>query len=62
MGDNLSPADIKAVIGDNNNGSYPYPMYNNGFGNSGFGTDGGWLWLIIILVLFGGTMDLIHYN
>ena len=50
MGDNLSPADIKAVVGNNN----PYPMYNGGFGNAGFGGDSGWLWLIIILALFGG--------
>lgn len=49
MGDNLSPADIKAVVGNNN----PYPMYGNGFGN-GFGTDGGWLWFIIILAMMNG--------
>ena len=49
MGDNLSPADVKAIVGNNN----PYPMYGNGFGN-GFGGDSGWLWLIIILALFGG--------
>ena len=48
-GDNLSPADVKAIVGNNN----PYPMYGNGFGN-GFGGDSGWLWLIIILALFGG--------
>lgn len=55
MGDNLSPADIKAVVDGNNNSgfAYPYPMYGGGFGNS-FGADGGWLWLIVILALFGG--------
>ena len=56
MNDNLSPADIKAVV--DNTPSYPYPVYpmygGNGFGgNSGFG-DGGWLWLILILALMGG--------
>ncbi len=58
MGDNLSPADISAVVGntDRNNGfAYPYPVYaNNGFGGNGFGGDASWLWLIIILALFGG--------
>lgn len=49
MGDNLSPADVKAIVGNNN----PYPMYGNGFGN-GFGTDGGWLWLLLILVMMNG--------
>ena len=59
MGDNLSPADIKAVVGDNNNGVAYYPAfpygagYGNGFGNSGFG-DGSWIWIILILALFGG--------
>lgn len=51
MNDNgLSPADIKAVVGDDRAG-YPYPaMPYGGFG-SGFGGygDGGWLWLILIL-------------
>jgi hypothetical protein len=55
MNDNMSPADIKAVV-DGNNNSYPYPVfpYGGGFGNSGFGTDGGWIWIILILALFGG--------
>ena len=57
MGDNLSPADIKAVVGDNNNGVAYYPAFpygnGNGFGNSGFG-DGSWIWIILILALFGG--------
>lgn len=59
MGDNLSPADIKAVLGDNNNGvAYPYPVYGGNFGGgfgNGFGNgDGSWIWLILILALFGG--------
>jgi len=58
MGDNLSPADISAVVGNTDrNAGYPYPVfpYAGGFGgNSGFGGDSGWLWLIIILALFGG--------
>lgn len=54
MNDNgLSPADIKAVVGDDR-GGYAYPaMPYGGFGN-GFGGDSSWLWLIIILALFGG--------
>ena len=57
MGDNMSPADVAAVVGntDRNNGfGYTYPVYGGGFGNSGFGGDSSWLWLIIILALFGG--------
>ena len=49
MGDNLSPADVKAIVGNNN----PYPMYGNGFGN-GFGGDSAWLWLIVILAMMNG--------
>lgn len=55
MGENTpSVSDIRAVM-DASNGSnaYPYPMYNGGFGNS-FGGDASWLWLIVILALFGG--------
>lgn len=52
MGENgLSAADIAAVTDKN----YVYPsMPYGGFGNSGFGGDSSWLWLIIILALFGG--------
>jgi len=60
MGDNLSPADISAVVGNTDrNFGYPYPVYpymggfGGGFGNS-FGADASWLWIIIILALFGG--------
>lgn len=53
MGENQAPsvADIAAVV-DNNRG-YPYPMYggNGGFG-SGYGSD--WIWIILLLALFGG--------
>jgi len=59
MGDNLSPADISAVVGntDRNNFGYPYPVYpyGGGFGGGfGNGYGGDWLWIIIILALFGG--------
>ena len=56
MGDNLSPADISAVVGntDRNYGfGYPVYPYGGGFGN-GFGGDGSWIWIILILALFGG--------
>lgn len=59
MNDNMSPADVAAVVGntDRNTGFaypvFPYGGYGNGFGNSGFG-DGSWIWIILILALFGG--------
>ena len=57
MGENTpSVSDIRAVM-DASNGSnaYPYPVYGGGFGgNTGFGGDSSWLWLIVILALFGG--------
>jgi len=58
MNDNLSPADISAVVGntDRNNG-YAYPVfpYGGGFGyGNSFGGDGSWIWIILILALFGG--------
>jgi len=59
MNDNMSPADVAAVVGntDRNNG-YAYPVfpygYGSGFGGNGFAGDGGWIWLILILALFGG--------
>lgn len=54
MNDNMSPADFKAVL-DSDRNNYPYPVmpYGGGFG-SGFGGDTGWLWIILILALFGG--------
>lgn len=55
MNDNgMSPADVAAVVDNNRGYAYPVmPMYGNGFGG-GFGGDGSWLWLIVILALFGG--------
>jgi hypothetical protein len=54
MNDNMSPADVAAIV-DNNRGGYAYPMYpyGGGFG-SGFAGDGSWIWFILILALFGG--------
>lgn len=57
MNDNMSPADVAAVVGntDRNNGfAYPVFPYGGGYGNSGFGGDGSWIWIILILVLLGG--------
>ena len=53
MGDNMSPADVAAVVGNTDRNNFPYPIYGNG-GNNGFGTDGGWLWLLLILAVMGG--------
>jgi len=57
MGENLSPADISAVVGntDRNNFGYAYPVfpYGGGFGNGGFGNGSDWLWVILLLALFG---------
>ena len=52
MNDNgMSPADLAAVV-DNNRG---YPVYPyGGYGNGAFGADGSWIWIILILALFGG--------
>lgn len=57
MGDNLSPADISAVVGNTDrNVGYAYPVFpygnGGGFGNAGYGSD--WLWIILLLALFGG--------
>ena len=55
MNDNMSPADVAAVVGNTDrNFAYPIYPYGGGFGNSGFGGDGSWLWIILILALFGG--------
>lgn len=57
----LSAADVAAVTDNRGFGGYGYPMpvmpmyggYGNSFGN-GFGGDGSWAWLIIILAVLGG--------
>lgn len=57
MNDNMSPADVAAVVGNTDrNMGYPYPVYPMYGGNGGFGNGygGDWLWFIIILALFGG--------
>lgn len=57
MGDNLSPADISAVVGNTDrNVAYGYPVfpYAGGYGNNGFGNGSDWIWVILLLALFGG--------
>ena len=55
MGDNLSPADISAVVGNTDRNNFAYPVYGGNFGgNGGFGSDGGWFWLILILAMMNG--------
>ena len=51
MNENMSPADVAAVVGNTDRNNF-YP-YGGGFG-SGFGGDGSWIWFILILALFGG--------
>ena len=56
MNEGMSPADVAAVVDNNKGYGYPVmPMYGGygGFGNNGFG-DGSWIWIILILALFGG--------
>ena len=58
MNDNLSPADISAVVGNTDrNVGYAYPVFpyggGYGYGNNGFGGD--WIWVILLLALFGGN-------
>ena len=55
MNDNMSPADVAAVVG-NTDRNYAYPVfpYGGGFGNSGFGNGSDWIWVILLLALFGG--------
>lgn len=59
MNDNGTPSvsDIRAVMdASNGNGAYPYPVfpYGGGYGNNSCFGDGSWIWVILILALFGG--------
>ena len=57
MGDNMTPADVAAVVGNTDrNVAYGYPVfpYAGGYGNSGFGNNSDWVWIILLLALFGG--------
>ena len=59
-GNSMSPADIAAVVRPNNGYGYgmpfAYPVYGGfggGYGN-GFGMDGSWIWILVLLAMFGG--------
>ena len=51
MGENMSPADVAAVVDNNRGYAYPPYAYNGGFGN-GFGGD--WSWILLLVLLSGG--------
>jgi hypothetical protein len=55
MGDNMTPADVAAVVG-NTDRNYGYPVfpYGGGYGNGGFGNNSDWIWIILLLAIFGG--------
>lgn len=36
------------------NNAYPYPIMMGGYGNGGFGYGADWIWVIVLLALFGG--------
>lgn len=52
MGENMSPADLAAVVDNNRGYAYPPYAYNGGFGN-GFG-NGDWSWILLLVLLSGG--------
>ena len=55
----MSPADVAAVVDNRGGYGYGYPIMPmmpfgmGGYGN-GFGMDGSWIWVILLLALFGG--------
>lgn len=60
-GNSMSPADIAAVVRPNNGYGYGYGMpiaypVMGGFGGygNGFGMDGSWIWILVLLAMFGG--------
>ena len=55
-GSGIQPTVELATTNGNNGFAYPYPVYPmmNG-GNGGFGYGGDWIWVILLLALFGGN-------
>ena len=56
MNGSIQPTVELATTNGNNGFAYPYPVYPmmNG-GNGGFGYGGDWIWVILLLALFGGN-------
>ena len=48
---------VELATNNNGNGFYPYPVYPMMGGNGGFGNGygGDWIWVILLLALFGGN-------
>ena len=55
MNNGIQPTVELATNNGNNGFAYPYPVYPmmNG-GNGGFGYGSDWVWVILLLALFGG--------
>ena len=53
----IQPTVELATTNGGNGFGYPYPVYPmmGGYGNGGFGYGGDWIWVILLLALFGGN-------
>jgi len=55
MNGGIQPTVELATNNGNNGFAYPYPVYPMMGGNGGFGYGSDWIWVILLLALFGGN-------